>query len=78
VVDHIDHVVKVTGSADHVGLGSDYDGIGEPPRGLENIGKIGAITDELKARGYKDIDIRKILGGNFLRVFRAVTQTSAK
>jgi membrane dipeptidase len=78
VVDHIDHVVKVTGSADHVGLGSDYDGIGEPPRGLENIGKFGAITDELLARGYKDTDIRKILGDNFLRVFRAVSQTTAK
>jgi membrane dipeptidase len=77
VVDHIDHVVKVTGSADHVGLGSDYDGIGEPPRGLENIGKFGAITDELLARGYKETDIRKILGGNFLRMFRAVSQTTS-
>jgi membrane dipeptidase len=59
-------------------LGSDYDGIGDPPRGLENIGKFGAITDELKARGYKDTDIRKILGGNFLRVFRAVSQATSK
>jgi membrane dipeptidase len=78
VVDHIDHVVKVTGSADHVGLGSDFDGIGEPPRGLENVGKIGAITDELRARGYKEADIRKILGDNFLRVFRAVSSATAK
>jgi len=73
VVDHIDHVVKVTGNADHVGLGSDYDGIGEPPAGLENMGKIMAVTEELKARGYKEADIRKILGENFLRVFRRVT-----
>jgi len=77
VVDHIDHVVRVTGSADNVGLGSDYDGIGDPPKGLENIGKIMAITEELKARGYKEEDIRKILGENFLRVFKRVTGTPA-
>ena len=74
VVDHIDHVVKVTGSADYVGLGSDFDGIDSTPKGLENVGKIGAITEELRARGYKEADIRKILGGNFMRVFNAVTQ----
>jgi len=74
VVNHIDHIVKVTGSADYVGLGSDFDGIEMTPKGLENIGKIGAITEELRARGYKESDIRKILGGNFLRVFRAVSQ----
>jgi membrane dipeptidase len=74
VVDHMDHVVKVTGSADYVGLGSDFDGIDSTPKGLENIGKIGAITVELRARGYKEADIRKILGGNFMRVFNAVTQ----
>lgn len=73
VVDHIDHIVKVTGSADFVGLGSDFDGIGVAPKGLENVGLLPAITDELKTRGYKDADIRKILGGNFQRVFRAVT-----
>lgn len=72
VVNHIEHVIKVTGSADHVGLGSDYDGIGAPPAGLENIGKISAITEELAARGYKEADIRKILGNNFLRVFNKV------
>jgi len=77
VVNHIDHVVKVTGSADHVGLGSDYDGIGAPPRGLENIGKIMAVTEELSARGYKEEDIRKILGENFLRVFRAVARADS-
>ena len=77
VVDHIDHVVKVTGSCNHVGLGSDYDGIIDPPKGLENIGKIMAITEELKARGYKEEDIRKILGENFLRVFQRVTAPAA-
>jgi len=73
VVDHIDHIVKVTGKADYVGLGSDFDGIGIPPVGLENIGYMANITAELVKRGYKDADIKKILGGNFLRVFRRVS-----
>lgn len=72
VVDHIDHVVKVTGDADHVGLGSDFDGTSNTPVGLENVGLLPNITKELVARGYKPEDIRKILGGNFLRVFGAV------
>jgi membrane dipeptidase len=78
VVDHIDHVVKVTGSANHVGLGSDFDGIGVTPRGLENIGCILSITDELRARGYNEQDARKILGGNFMRVFGAVASGAAR
>jgi membrane dipeptidase len=77
VVDHIDHVVKVVGNADHVGLGSDFDGISATPVGLENAGKLGAITEELQRRGYKEDDIRKILGGNFYRIFEAV-QKAAK
>ncbi len=76
VVDHIEHVIKVTGSADHVGLGSDFDGISTTPRGLEHIGKIIAITEELRARKHSEEDIRKILGGNFMRVFAEVTRTS--
>ena len=76
VIDHIDHVAKVTGDADHVGLGSDFDGIGETPVGLENVGKLMNITRELVARGYKEPDIRKILGGNFLRVFEAVSKAA--
>jgi membrane dipeptidase len=72
LVDHIDHVVKVTGDADHVGLGSDFDGTSDTPAGLENIGLLPNITKELVRRGYKPEDIRKILGGNFLRVFQAV------
>ena len=78
VVDHIDHVVKVTGGADHVGLGSDYDGISITPAGLENIGLLPNITKELVARGYKPADIRKILGGTFLRVFGAVEKAKEK
>jgi len=77
VVDHIDHVVKVTGSADHVGLGSDYDGIGLTPIGLENAGMFEAITRELAARGHSEKDIQKILGGNFLRVIKAVCDRKA-
>ncbi len=73
VVDHIDHVVKVTGKTDFVGLGSDFDGIDITPVGLENVGNMVNITEELVKRGYEDADIKKILGGNFLRVFRKVT-----
>jgi membrane dipeptidase len=72
VVDHIDHIVKVTGGAKHVGLGSDFDGIGSTPVGLENVGLMANITTELFNRGYKESDIKDILGGNFLRVFQKV------
>jgi len=72
VVDHIDHVVKITGNANHVGLGSDFDGISSTPVGLEHTGKLALITAELHRRDYKDSDIKKILGGNFLRIFRQV------
>ncbi len=78
VVDHIDHVVKITGYTDNVGLGSDFDGISVTPVGLENTGCLLAITEELQGRGYKEGDIRKILGGNFLRVFQAVEKAAKK
>ena len=78
VVDHIDHVVQVTGDCDHVGLGSDYDGTSDTPAGLETIGLVPNITKELVRRGYKPADIRKILGGNFLRVFQTVDQAKGK
>jgi len=74
VVDHIDHVVKVTGDCDHVGLGSDFDGTSDTPAGLENIGLYPNITKELVKRGYKPADIRKILGGNFYRIWGAVSK----
>ncbi|MBP1661496.1 MAG: rane dipeptidase, partial [Candidatus Aminicenantes bacterium] len=77
LVDHIDHVVKVTGDCDHVGLGSDYDGTSDTPAGLENIGLLPNVTKELVRRGYKPEDIRKILGANFLRVFQAVAAAAA-
>lgn len=67
IVDHIDHVVKLVGT-DHVGIGSDFDGIEVTPEGLEGVDKLPIITKELKSRGYSDEDIVKILGGNFLRL----------
>lgn len=72
VVDHIEHVAKLVG-VEHVGLGSDFDGIDVTPVGLEDVTTYRKITESLKARGYSDEDIAKILGGNFLRVLREVT-----
>lgn len=67
VVDHIEHVINLVG-VDYVGIGSDYDGIEMPPVGLEDISKLEILTSELRKRGYCDSDIKKVLGGNFLRV----------
>ena len=75
VADHIDHAVKV-GGIDHVGLGSDFDGIDTPPRGLEDVSKIPDLVRELARRGYSEADLEKILGGNVLRVMRQVEQVS--
>ena len=69
-VDHIDHMVKVAG-IDHVGLGSDFDGIGNGPVGLEDCTKFPSITEELMRRNYADGDIQKILGLNTMRVMEA-------
>ena len=71
VVDHIDHIVELVGP-DHVGLGSDFDGIPYTPIGLEDVTKIPNITEELVKREYSEEDIEKILGGNHLRLFRKV------
>jgi len=75
LIDHIDHVVKLVG-VDYVGLGSDYDGAGSYPVGLENVSGFPLITYHLLKRGYSEEDIKKILGGNFLRVFEKVIRTS--
>ena len=77
VADHIDHIRAVAG-VDHVGLGSDFDGISTVPQGLEDVSKFIDLTRELLARGYSDEDVRKILGKNLLRVMRAAEQTSAR
>jgi membrane dipeptidase len=68
IIDHIDHVVKLVGP-DHVGLGSDFDGA-SMPEGMEDASKLPKITEALMRKGYKDDDIRKILGGNLLRVMQ--------
>ncbi len=69
VADHIDHIVKIAG-IDHAGLGSDFDGISCAPEYLKDVSYFPYITQVLLNRGYKKEDIHKILGGNFLRVFR--------
>src|SRR6266704_2650615 len=66
IIDHIDHAAKLVG-ADHVGLGSDFDGA-SMPEGMEDASKLPKITEALMRKGYSDGDIRKILGGNLLRV----------
>lgn len=71
LVDHIDHAVHVAG-IDHVGLGSDFDGISVLPAGMEDVTDLPAITAELRKRGYSARDIRKILGGNLLRLVERV------
>jgi membrane dipeptidase len=75
VVDHIEHVIKTAG-IDHVGLGSDFDGINAVPQGLEDVSCYPYITQELLNRGYKKDDILKVLGGNMLRVLRAAEEAS--
>jgi len=75
IADHIDHAVKV-GGIDHVGLGSDFDGIDSAPRGMEDVSKIPDLVRELARRGYSEEDLTKILGGNVLRVMRQVEQVA--
>jgi len=72
VANHIDHAVKIAG-IDHVGIGSDYDGISGPPNGLDDVSKMPALIAVLLKRGYGKRALKKILGGNFLRVIREVT-----
>jgi membrane dipeptidase len=75
--DHIDHIRKVAG-IDHIGLGSDFDGITAVPLGLEDVSKYPALVAELLRRGYTDDDIRKIVGQNVLRVMREVEKVSRR
>jgi membrane dipeptidase len=76
LIDHIDHIAKVAG-VDHVGLGSDFDGVsGATPQGIDSAADLPKITQALLDRGYSAADIRKILGGNLLRVLREVERVS--
>ncbi len=71
VVDHIDYIVKLVG-VEHVGIGSDFDGIQAVPRDLSNVAEFPNLTAELLKRGYSEADVDKILGGNILRVMEEV------
>jgi membrane dipeptidase len=75
LINHIDHMVKVAG-VDHVGLGSDFDGIDCSPEGLDSAADLPKITQALYQRGYSASDLDKILGGNLLRVFAEVEKVS--
>ena len=77
VADHVDHLVKVAG-IDHVGYGSDFDGISTTPVGLEDVSKFPNLTAELLRRGYSDADVKKILGLNLLRVMEQAEQVAAR
>jgi membrane dipeptidase len=71
LVDHIDHIAKVAG-VDHVGIGSDFDGVPNLPEGIKDVADLPNITYELLRRGYGERDVLKILGGNFMRAFAEV------
>jgi membrane dipeptidase len=68
-------VIKIAGP-DAVGLGTDFDGIGDPPEGLEDVSKLPKITEELLRRGYSEEVVRKVLGENFLRFFARVEEVA--
>jgi membrane dipeptidase len=75
LINQIDHIAKVAG-VDHVGLGSDFDGVTSLPQGIDSVADLPKITQALVDRGYTEDQIKKILGGNLLRVFRDVESVS--
>jgi membrane dipeptidase len=77
VVDHIDHIRKIAG-IDAIGIGSDFNGVTCVPEGLDDVSKFPNLTRALLEKGYSAEDIRKIYGGNFLRVMRAVEAAAGK
>jgi membrane dipeptidase len=77
VADHIDHIREVAG-VDHVGLGSDFDGIGYTPDGLEGVDQYPNLIAELLRRGWSDAEVSKLIGGNLLRVMRAAERVAAQ
>ena len=78
VADHIEHIAKVAG-VDHVGIGSDFDGVGNAlPKGLEGVDRYPALLAELMRRGWSDADIAKLAGGNILRVMATAEVVSRR
>lgn len=70
LLDHLDYIVRLAG-IDHVGIGSDFDGIESTPKPLDDVASLPLLTKALRERGYNKKETRKILGGNFIRVFEA-------
>lgn len=77
VVEHIEHVIKIAGE-DAVGLGTDYDGVPNPPIGLEDVSLLPRLTEELLRRGHSEARVKKVLGENFLAFFARVEATRAR
>jgi membrane dipeptidase len=77
LIDHFDHIIKIAG-IDHVGIGTDFDGIPVPPAGIDSAADLPKVTAALMARGYTAEDMHKLLGGNLIRVFRAVQAAQEK
>jgi membrane dipeptidase len=77
VADHIEHVRDIAG-VDHVGIGSDFDGIDAVPEGLEDVSKFPQLFAELIRRGWSDADLKKLAGENLLRAFRGAESTAAR
>jgi membrane dipeptidase len=77
LIDHIDHIAKIAG-IDHVGLGSDFDGVTSLPEGIDSAADLPKITQALLQRGYTREQIHKVLGGNFLRVMHEVEATAKR
>ena len=77
LIDHIDHIAKIAG-IDHVGLGSDFDGVSCTPQGIDSAADLPKITQALYERGYNSEQLKKVLGGNLLRVFSEVEKTAAQ
>ena len=76
LVDHLDHVARVAG-IDHVGIGSDFDGINAVPEGMEDVTRLPRIAQALLDRGYSEGDVKKVLGGNMMRVMQEVLDRHA-
>jgi membrane dipeptidase len=77
LIDHFDHMIKIAG-VEHVGVGSDFDGVDCLPQGIDGVQDLPKITAELMRRGYSAVDLHKILGGNMLRVFGDVERVASQ